>query len=84
MSDTLSCPSCDSDIDIGHFPVDEGVIRHCFPCNLTLIVVISEDDEAPHGGWASLREQTCTDCGRPSDPACIRCGGTGHEPAIHN
>jgi hypothetical protein len=81
VGDTLSCPSCDDDIDVGTFPVFEGVIRECLRCNLSLVVFVDEDPDNDYGGWATLRERACEDCGRPGDPSCKRCGGTGDEPA---
>jgi hypothetical protein len=83
VGDTLSCPSCDADIDIGSFPVFEGTLRKCMPCNLTLVVGVHEGPEVEAGGHASLTEQGCDDCDLPPwhDPKCERCGGTGYEPA---
>lgn len=82
MSDVLPCPSCDNEIAVGFFPVYEGTLAYCLPCNLTLCVAVVEDEKSPHGGWASLQEQTCDDCGQPSDSTCKRCCGSGNEPAI--
>lgn len=79
--DVLSCPSCNVDIPISEFPVEEGKLAECYECNLKLVVAVDQDDDAPHGAWAFLREQDCDDCERSGED-CARCAGTGDEPAL--